>query len=203
MAQDVVALGHFFATSPCPKGWYQGLLGSAVRLLPDVRVHNLSLPHSIGLGGTMTRKPIREAVAAVGVILSLLFVGLELRQNTLAVRATALNDLATGSREWTLAIASNPALAAVMASWLAGDSLGRTERLMAVSTVIALLRNVENVFLQVEAGAVDESALVSYGFGGVGGPFASPHFAEYWETRKGNYDLNFVLAFDAERGLAN
>jgi hypothetical protein len=41
----------------------------------------------------MSGKSIREALAAVGIVLSLVFVGLELRQNTLAVRATALNDL--------------------------------------------------------------------------------------------------------------
>ena len=151
----------------------------------------------------MSGKSMQQAAAAVGVILSLLFVGMELRQNTLSVRATALNDLATGSRDWTMAIASSPELAAAMVDWLAGRDLDSTERLMAVSTVIALLRNVENVFLQVQAGAVDESALVSYGFGGTGGPFASPLFAEYWAAIKGNYNPDFVRAFDAERGLVN
>ena len=151
----------------------------------------------------MSGKSTREAVAAIGVILSLLFVGLELRQNTLAVRATALNDLATGSRDWVLAIASNPELAAVMVDWLAGEELDRTEGLMARSTIIALLRNVENVYLLVEAGAVDESALGSYGFSSSGGPFDSPLFANYWARTKHNYNPNFVLAFEAERGLAN
>jgi len=151
----------------------------------------------------MSGKSVRQAAAAVGVILSLLFVGMELRQNTLAVRATALNDLATGSRDWTMAIASSPELTAAMVNWLTGQDMDSTERLMAVSTVIALLRNVENVFLQVQAGAVDESALVSYGFGGAGGPFDSPFFAEYWAGTKGNYNPDFVLAFEAERGLVN
>jgi len=146
---------------------------------------------------------MRQAAAAVGVILSLLFVGMELRQNTLAVSATALNDLATGSRDWTLAIASSPELAAAMVDWLSGQDLEPTERLMAVSTVIALLRNVENVFLQVDAGAVNESALVSYGFGGAGGPFDSPFFAEYWAATKGSYNPDFVLAFEAARGLGD
>ncbi len=151
----------------------------------------------------MPGKSTREVIAVIGVILSLLFVGLELRQNTTAVRATALNDLSTGSRDWVLAIASNPELAAVMADWLAGEELGRVEGLMARSTVIALLRNVENVYLLVEAGAVDESALVSYGFGGSGGPFDSPLFADYWARVRHNYNPQFVLAFEAERGLAN
>lgn len=151
----------------------------------------------------MFGKSTQQAIAVIGVILSLLFVGLKLRQNTLAVRATALNDLATGSRDWLLAIASNPELTAVMSDWLAGEDLGRIEGLMARTTVIALLRNVENVYLLVEAGAVDESALMSYGFSGSGGPFDSPLFADYWARTRHNYNTDFVLAFEAERGLAN
>ncbi len=149
------------------------------------------------------RGRVFETIGVLAVVLSLVFVGAELRQNTVAVRATALNDLATGSRDWVLAIASNPELAAVMADWLAGEDLGRVEGLMARSTVIALVRNVENVYLLVEAGAVDESALVSYGFSGSGGPFDSPLFADWWARNKHNYNPQFVLAFEAERGVAN
>ena len=151
----------------------------------------------------MSGKSMRDAAAALGVILSLLFVGMELRQNTRAVRATALNDLATGSRDWTLAMASNPELSGVMVAWLRGEDLDPTESIMAHTAVIALLRNVENVFLLVETGAVDESALVSYGFSGTGGPFVSPLFADYWNDIRPNFDPRFVLAFDEERGLAN
>ena len=174
---------------------------SIVRLLRDVFVPNLRRPH-LRPRGTMSGKSVRDTMTAVGVILSLLFVGMELRQNTLAVRATSLNDLATGSRDWTLAMASNPELSGVMVHWLRGGDLDPTESIMAHTAVIALLRNVENVFLQVEAGAVDESALLSYGFSGTGGPFLSPLFPDYWASIRSNFAPRFLLAFEAERGLA-
>jgi len=148
----------------------------------------------------MSAKMIREALAALGVILSMLFVGLELRQNTLAVRATALNDLASASRDWLLAISSNPELTATMVRWVEGAELSPTETLAARSQVLALLRNTENVFLQVQAGAVEESALISYGFGG-SLPFRSPHFPPFWAQRRDIFHPDFVAAFEAARGL--
>ncbi len=50
-------------------------------------------------------------LSAIAVVLSLLFVGLELRQNTLAQRAQTRQELARGSREVVLTIADNPTLA--------------------------------------------------------------------------------------------
>ena len=148
----------------------------------------------------MSGKTLRETLAAVGVMLSLLFVGLELRQNTLAVRATALNDLATGSREYLLTVGSNPDLIAARIRWIAGEELEPVEMEMTIWTLSALLRNMENVFLQVRAGAVDESALQSYGFS-VALPFRSPHFAAMWASRRGGFHPDFVAAFEAQLGL--
>jgi len=150
----------------------------------------------------MTGKSIREGLAALGVILSLIFVGAEVRQNTVAIRATTLNDLASGSREWLMSIGASPALASVWRRWLAGEELSPDEMEMADLTVNALLRNVENVFLQVEAGAVDQTALVSYGFGGASA-WQSPYFLGYWGRRWVRYHPDFVTAFEAETEVAH
>lgn len=150
----------------------------------------------------MTGKSLREGLAALGVILSLVFVGAEVRQNTIATRAATLNDLAAGSREWLMSLATSPELISVWRRWLAGEDLTRDELEMAEITVNALLRNVENVFLQVESGAVDESALVSYGFGGASA-WESPNFPGYWERRWVRYHPDFVDAFEQQTGVGH
>ena len=62
----------------------------------------------------------KEAAAGIGVILSLIFVGVELRQNTAAVSSTALNDLAAGINEWNLQVAGDGELADIYARWRDG-----------------------------------------------------------------------------------
>ena len=58
-----------------------------------------------------------ELVALVGVIGSLVFVGLELRQNTVATRAATNAAYADGVREFNLALATSPELARALATW--------------------------------------------------------------------------------------
>ena len=150
----------------------------------------------------MTGKSLREGLAAIAVIVSLVFVGTELRQNTVATRAATLNDLASGSREWLMAIGTSPELASAWRRWLAGEEITPDETEMALVTINALLRNVENVFLQVQSGAVDESALVSYGFGGASA-FKSPNFPAYWADKWSRYHPDFVSAFEAQFGIGH
>ena len=147
----------------------------------------------------MTGRTFREGLAATGVILSLVFVGAEIRQNTVATRGATLTDLASGSREWLMAIASNPDLASAWRRWKLGEELNPDETEMAALVLNTLLRNVENVFLQVEAGAVNESALISYGFG-TADAFRSPRFPDYWAAKWSNYNPGFVAAFEAATG---
>lgn len=54
---------------------------------------------------------IRQVLSALAVMLSLIFVGLQIKQNTEAERAATRQALADGSRDVVLAVATNPRLA--------------------------------------------------------------------------------------------
>lgn len=140
----------------------------------------------------------KEAVAAIGVILSLVFVALELRQNTKAIQATVRNDLASASREWTLATATSPELAEAEVRWVAGDEMTEAQLTMVRQLAIGLLRNVENVYLQVQNGSVDESALVGYGFRAT--PLLeADRFLVFWQSGiREKFNPDFVEAFEAQ-----
>jgi hypothetical protein len=128
---------------------------------------------------------------------------MELRQNTLAVRATALNDLASGARELLLTLGTDANAVRGRMEWMTGEAMDPVDQAMAEWTLLALLRSVENVFLQVQAGAVDDGALERYGFRVVANsPYLSPRFPSWWAGVRSTFDANFVAAFEGANGLA-
>jgi hypothetical protein len=124
--------------------------------------------------------------------MSMVFVGLEVRQNTRAVRATAQNDLATGSREYLLAQATSPELSAAYLAWTNDTETTPVQN--------ALMRNLENVFLQVELGTIDEGALASFGLQAP--VFRSRRFVEEWDGDSTGWNPEFIAAFEAANGLS-
>lgn len=58
----------------------------------------------------MSGKTIRETLGFLGVIASLIFVGLEIHQNTLAARAAAIQESTNVAREQVLMLATDPEL---------------------------------------------------------------------------------------------
>lgn len=60
---------------------------------------------------------VGELVGLIGVIGSLVFVGLEVRQSTIATRAATDASVADGFRELNLMMASSPELARAMTAW--------------------------------------------------------------------------------------
>lgn len=152
-------------------------------------------PHWRGIGGL---------VATVGVILSLIFVGMELRQNTVVSRAQARQGLADRNADVINSIAENPELARAWGIMWRGrvDSIPLThaDSTQANWAMFGMLRHVENVYLQYLEGVVDESVLDSYGFEG-NNNFEGDQFPDWWASRRHRFDARFVEEFEAEYGL--
>ena len=148
------------------------------------------------------RVSIPGLLSAAAVVASLVFLGFEIRQNTVAQRAETRQGLADASREFILTIASDRELSRVWhAMWWpdrdggrSGPHLSLADTMQAEAAMHANLRNLENVYLQAMEGVVDTDVLGSYGWQG---PFyAFPGFWAFWETRKQSYDSRFVSAFE-------
>jgi hypothetical protein len=147
-----------------------------------------------------------RALGAIGVILSLLFVGLELRQSRQLARAEVRQGLVDRDAGIINAVAANPELARAWAvRWeLAGprpdEALTFTDSIQAQIALLELLRSVENVYLQFREGVVDESVLDTYGFND-SPVFKGAKFKEYWPSLRSRFDPRFVAAFEAEYGI--
>lgn len=143
-----------------------------------------------------------EAIAAVGVILSLLFVGFEIRQNTAIARGQARQDLAQLNQEWLVLLSQNAEYEALWTKAFGREihELTPAERRRSRLIMTMQIRRLENVYLQYQEGLVDESALRNYGFSRTE-IFATPQFQEYWidEKWRDGFDAEFADYLDSLR----
>lgn len=146
-----------------------------------------------------------EIIAAIGVILSLLFVGFEIRQNTAIARGQARQDLAQLNQEWLVLLSQDAEFEALWnrAFVLGANDLTPQEERRSDYIMTMHLRRLENVYLQFREGLVEESALRNYGFAATE-LFRRPQFERYWVDRgwRDGFDPEFVELLDSVRNPA-
>lgn len=101
-------------------------------------------------------RQIAEAIGLVCVVGSLIFVGLEQRQNTIAIRAATNSSFATGFQDLNLVVASSPSLAKALAD-LGGnlDDISPENRIQALGLFRALFHIWSNGHRQYLNGTLD------------------------------------------------
>ena len=102
------------------------------------------------------KRSIGQFLAAAGVVISLLFVGYEIRQNTTLARAQMRNELSMGIVNWLMVEAENPQLASVALRGRVGGELTVEEARQYERQTRALFRCWENVHYQYRQGLYDE-----------------------------------------------
>ena len=122
---------------------------------------------------------VREALGFAGVVASLLFVGLEIRQSTAATKGQTRQELAALNQEWLILLTSDEYFGDLFfAAWIEGEEIDPADQVRADFMMTLNVRRLENVFFQFQEGLVDETALRSYGFQDM--DVSSPNFAEWW-----------------------
>ena len=143
---------------------------------------------------------LKEAVGFSAVAASLIFVGLEIQQNTAATRGQTRQELTSLNQEWLILLATDREFndlwlrAWISSSELDPDEIGRAEMMM-----VLYMRRLENVFLQYQEGLTDEVVLRSYGFHPEQVATISQHtrFKEWWSRWNGRFHPDFVAYFEA------
>ena len=99
---------------------------------------------------------IGEFVAAIGVIVTLLYLAVQIRQNTRSTRASAFQEAMRDIAAASDLLASNAELSRI---WRAGmrdfDGLKPDERQRFAAYALSLFRRMENIFFQTQHGALD------------------------------------------------
>ena len=99
---------------------------------------------------------IAEVVGGVAVILSLLFVGFQVRANTNEVRAANRQQLVGRAHAAVRGFAADPQLANIIARAGAGDSLSAAERVQYGYVLRAVLYDVQEAFVLHGEGRLDD-----------------------------------------------
>lgn len=144
-------------------------------------------------------RDVGEAVAVIGVVASLAFVGLELRETRIAARAAAYQELGIAVAENWMDRANDRQLNDLVMWATTADSTSWSETsasdiYLLRSYVVSNLRLYESARLQVEQGLLHEDALERLGWTGLMNslllermwphvkPMVTPGFASYLET---------------------
>jgi len=154
---------------------------------------------------------IGQILSAVAVALSLTFLALEVRQNTISIRAQTLQELAGAARDVQLQLSANPQVAVAYfdmfrpaaGGYMAGrpgTGHARQDSVAAGLALFALLRNLENVYIQAEQGVVPRDVLDRYDFNSA--TFTTEGFSMYWQGARDIFHPGFVAAFEEANAMA-
>ena len=105
------------------------------------------------------RISLKEFVAATGVILSLLFVGLEIRQNTLAVRSSTLQALSDSHRDLVLGSLLSEEHSALITRTFQGetaDAFTDHDNTRLFGYYVVYISHLQNTYMQRAAGVIDD-----------------------------------------------
>ena len=149
----------------------------------------------------MSGKAIRETLGFLAVVASMVFVALEIGQNTASIRAQTRQQLSDANSEFLIAMATSD-LGDLWARFAQGEELGEREMNRLGPALVAGVRGLENVYLQFLEGVIDESALASYGWKG-STMYGSAAFAAWWPANSDRFHPDFRATLEAEYGLAS
>ncbi len=115
----------------------------------------------------MSGKAVRESIGFVGVVASLVFVGLEVRQNTVSARAAAYQDMGSSISDIWLLGAQSPELALLTLRFFEEESaeFNPVEEAVLVAQTVGALRQYETVWRQVQLGLLEPEVLEYFGWG--------------------------------------
>ncbi len=128
-----------------------------------------------------------EVLGVVGVVASLIFVGVGIRQNTYAVRGATIQAVSQQSLDLVMAGLDNPELRSAFTA-AREDRLSPEQRNLINWFISAKLRADENRFRQVELGILEESTFQQLSNHGA---YRLPYFAEYWDQQGGAFAPDF------------
>jgi hypothetical protein len=141
------------------------------------------------------RRGIGEALAAAGVIASLIFVAVEIRQNTEAVRGATTQAVAQQSMDLVFVGLDNPEIRDAFAAATREDELSPQQERVLMWFFQAKLRADENRFRQVQLGILDES---TFGQLSSNTAYRLPFFAEWWSTNGFTFEEDFQTVVERE-----
>ena len=148
----------------------------------------------------MKTSRLAEIFGTISVVLSLIFVGVEINQNTNLSRNQAYLNFAEGLKDLTLQIATDDVLPSLIARTAEGETINDfslEDQVRLNSMQIATVRVWESLFRSWQSGLLPEEAITNTNIGG-GILLNNDYFREFWEEVKLQLTPDFVKFFEQQ-----
>jgi uncharacterized protein YllA (UPF0747 family) len=143
---------------------------------------------------------VAEIVGAVAVVVTLIFLTLQIRQNTASVRQQCYNDIFVRRQEILLRISESEDLHRIWARALSGERITADEGNRFTFIQAQMLKHLEDCFVQYQAGVVTR-AIWEREVGMMATSFAFPGFLAWWNEARQFFLPEFVEAMARHRPL--
>lgn len=135
---------------------------------------------------------IAEVVGAIAVVISLVYVGVQVRDTNRAVRSAAINDANISLQAWYLMMSSDPeGIETFLSGILGTEPLSRNEEFRYMMQTQSAFYAYQNIFLLGQEGTLDNDAMASL-VGGVQAGRNTPGLRRFWSQRRGYFHKDFV-----------
>ena len=142
-------------------------------------------------------RTVTELIAAVSIVTSLIFVGIELRENSAIARSNAYSVYAVSVSESQSALAAEPILLPIMRRAFTGElpsEFDEDEYFRAYLEFQSIVRLHEGLFRSVQEGILEENQLFLLS---ATDSFDNPFFRSIWPGRiRNSYTNDFVEHFE-------
>ena len=148
----------------------------------------------------MKTSRLAEIFGTISVVLSLIFVGVEINQNTNFSRNQAYLDFSESLKDLTLQIATDDVLPSLVARTAEGETLNDfslEDQVRLNSMQIATVRVWESLFRSWQSGLLPEETITNTNIGG-GILLNNDYFREFWEEVKLQLTPDFVQFFEQQ-----
>ena len=136
-----------------------------------------------------------EILGILGVIGSLIFVALEIRQNTNAVRGATIQGFSEQSTQFSLALAQDQVLRSAYTMRDSPDVTADQWSILA-AYYTGLMRIMENRVRQANIGVISMEDLDSFGSRAI--TYRTPYFRTFWENRKDQFSPELQQYVESE-----
>ena len=147
----------------------------------------------------MDKRTIVEIFGLTSVISSLIFVGVEISQNTKAVRGATHQSVSDQVSEYYLTIASDKRLADLAAlsrtNGISRDEFSEGDRLSLDLVIMTGVRRIENIYMQHKNGILGDDAFKMIGMNS----YRSIYARDAWDDWKNGFDADFISFFEKLR----
>jgi hypothetical protein len=135
---------------------------------------------------------LAQSIGGIAVLASLVFVGLEIRQNSREARAQTEQHIASSWFAMSTLVAQHPAAfyAGVKSKDGLFSDLLENDRLIFISIIFAQFKHYENIFRQFESGHIDEETWAAWSLH-VLIYFHQPGVQSWWKMRGGAFTPSF------------